>query len=109
MQVFDAIEGDADEVHTLMHATLNGYRHGRSWRLSELPNYTAPEVAADASLPEDLKQVAEEFAEQKCPEGRQCSGLRDNSCPLWHDGRELRFAKVCAALSAGAAHFTVSS
>ena len=89
MQVFDAIEGNVDGTHRLMHAALAGYIQDRLWRLSALPGFAAP--AADDS--EVDPALAREWAEQRCPLGSACPGVADGTCAKWHDGRELRFAK----------------
>jgi hypothetical protein len=89
-QVFDAIEGDVDAAHRIMHDALSGYLEERCWHLDDLPAYT-PRVVASEIVPPDL---AKEWAAQRCPQGPACPALADATCPLWHDGRELHFAKV---------------
>ena len=94
--MFDAIEGDVDAAHHLMHAALGGYHaDAATWRLADLPTYTPPaEGDRNSAVPDAL---IEEWAAQRCPLGDACPKLADDACPLWHDHRELRFAKVLAA------------
>jgi hypothetical protein len=84
VQVFGAIEGDVDATHRIMHNALSGYADARLWRLTSLDGYTRP---SDKQLEPEL---AKEFGAWRC-HNSSCDG---SACTLWHDERELRFAKV---------------
>lgn len=90
MQVFGAIEGDVDATHRIMHNALSGYADARLWRLHSLDGYTPP------SGKQVEPELAKEFGAWRCM-NPSCDG---SSCTLWHDERELRFAKVRALLLA---------
>lgn len=101
VQVFDAIEGDVDGTHRLMHAALAGYIQGRLWRLAALPGFA--DAAGTGEAADVDPELAREWAEQRCPVGPTCAGLASGACTKWHDGRELRFAKqhLCREWLAG--------
>lgn len=84
LQVFGAIEGDVDATHRIMHNALSGYSSARLWRLTSLEGYEPP---SDKQLEPEL---AKEFEAWRCTDA-SCDG---SACTLWHDERELRFAKV---------------
>jgi hypothetical protein len=68
-----------------MHNALSGYADARLWRLMSLEGYTpSKEKALEPAL-------SAEFASWRCSNLATCDG---SACTLWHDERELRFAKV---------------
>jgi hypothetical protein len=91
VQVYDAIEGDVDGIHRLMHSALAGYLQDSLWRLSSLPSYAG--LAATAESSHVASDFADEWADQRCPSGEACPGIANSTCAKWHDTRELRFAK----------------
>ena len=75
-----------------MHNALSGYADARLWRLSSLEGYKPP---SDKQLEPEL---AKEFGAWRCGNTATCDG---SACTLWHDERELRFAKVLSPCFSG--------
>ena len=86
------MEGDVVATHRIMHNALSGYADARLWRLSSLEGYKPP---SDKQLEPEL---AKEFGAWRCGNTATCDG---SACTLWHDERELRFAKVLSPCFSG--------